>query len=236
MKRQSLVFVLLLLASCIGAVSASPIADNYDFNYPDMSTTPTASDAADYQINLYDGSSYTAYASTNCGAGLAYQWMEDDALFFFNGHGIKDSSTEKGGGVCFYDGNSYSWIVASGNLNPPYYSISNSNDIDDVLLSVYLACYTAYTHPSYGNLLDESITQGVDSVIGFEDSITNSKANDWSDKFWSYTSEEGQTISNAANNAVDDTYWTFPWGYGGVDSIVLKGSTSETLHPARYGG
>lgn len=149
MKRQSLVFVLLLLASCIGAVSASPIADNYDFNYPDMSTTPTASDAADYQINLYDGSSYTAYASTNCGAGLAYQWMEDDALFFFNGHGIKDSSTEKGGGVSFYDGNSYSWIVASGNLNPPYYSISKVTPMISMTfcyLSIWRATRLTLTH------------------------------------------------------------------------------------------
>ncbi len=89
--------------------------------------------------------------------------------------------------------------------------------------------------PTYGNLLDESIYKGVDSVIGFYDAILNSKGNEWSNKFWYYTAEKGQTIYDAAINAKNDVYWTFPWGYWGIDSIVLKGSTSDTLHPARYG-
>ncbi len=60
-----------VLDSVGGHSICKPIAGNYDFNYPDLSTTPTASTAASYQSSLYDGTSYTAYALTNWDAGTA---------------------------------------------------------------------------------------------------------------------------------------------------------------------
>lgn len=239
MKWKIAVLLVCVLAGIASITSATqynpPLADNYDFNYPDLSTTPTASNAASNQ----DSMGYNGYPNTNAGAGSAYSWLIDDAIFFANGHGLIYDSGEKGGGIKFYDGSQDSWLVAKYHANHPqnpyYLSNFNSGEISDVLLAVYVACYSAYTNTYNGNLLDVSVTdKGVDAAIGFSGLISNGKSNYWSDRFW-YRTSSGETIYNAAMNAKEDTWWTFPFGYGGVDTIVLKGSTGNYLTPARYG-
>lgn len=238
MKRKIAVLLLVCALAGFTAIASAtqynpPWADDYDFNYPDLSTTPTASNAASNQNNI----GYSSFAHTNVGAGSAYNWLKDDAIFFANGHGLKYDTGEKGGAIEFYDGNQYSWLVASrNNIHPqnPYYLSDYTSEITDVLLAVYVACYSGYTNTYNGNLLDVSINKGVDAAIGFSDLISNSKSNYWSDRFW-YRTKNGETIYNAAINAKEDTWWTFPFGYGGVDTIVLRGSTGNSLSPARYG-
>lgn len=233
--KNTIIVVLLVcaLAGLTSITAAAPFADDYDFNYPDLSTTPTASNAASYQSSM----GYDDFSHTNANAETAYNRLKNDAIFFVNGHGLKYDTGEKGGAIQFYDGQE-TWIVASrGPYSPGVscYLSDYDNEITDVLLAVYVSCYSACTNTYNGNLLDVSVTdKGVDAAIGFSGLIDNGKSNYWSDQFW-YRTTNSETIYNAAINAKGDSWWTFPFGYGGVDTIVLKGSTGNYLTPARYG-
>jgi len=217
-----------LLAILTCSVSALPAANNFDCS----DTTPTAYDAQVDQSSMgYDSSS-----STNAYASTAYNQFKSDAIFFFNGHGLFYDDSHKGGGIKF---SSESWILANTDgHNPGNYRkyISNyGDDIDDVLLVVYLACYSSHNNPYNGDLVKETVTnKHADICIGFDGEIEVENGKCWSESFWDRV-RNGETVSDATSNAKDDCYWQWPVGYHGIDTYEISGSYNSCLTPARYG-
>jgi len=183
-----LLLVVLFLALAIPASATQynpPWAHNYGFLYPDgLDTRLPASNSATIQdlIN-YDGNYLPNY-----GASTGFMNFQDDAIFYVNGHGLWFGGETGGGGVEFYDGTTTSLLIAQyTDWLPPYdaYFLSDlSTELKDVLLAVYVVCYSGRTCPDTGNLVDMSASKGVDNVIGFKDPIGNIQSNYWSDRFW----------------------------------------------------
>ena len=77
-----------VLINLVPVSTAAYYADDFDFDYTDISTTPTASIAESYQDSMgYDADDHTDYS-----ANTAHTLIESDAIFFFNGHGYKEDS------------------------------------------------------------------------------------------------------------------------------------------------
>lgn len=226
-------YLLILITGCLlialsGPVSALPSAHNYDCS----DTTPTASDAQADQSSM----GYTSAWTTGAFGLDAYNQFKSDAIFFFNGHGLYFDDSHKGGGIQF---SSDSWILASTDGHYPgsyqYYLSDYGTDIKDVLLAVYLACYSSHYNPYNGDLLSKTVTdKGADIAIGFDGEIVTTKGISWSESFWDRV-RNGESVSSATSNAKDDCYWQLPIGYHGIDTYEISGSYNSYLTPARYG-
>ncbi len=202
-----------------------------------MDTTPTAADAEIDQEAI----GYTGYSSTNSLAYYAHTYLKNDAIFFFNGHGITYTDNVNGGGIEF-GGDSVILGKAFSNypINKTKYYISSylNDELDNVLLAFYLACYSAAESDHHGNLVQKTVEKGADTCIGFQGSIIESKSCRWSEQFWEYL-KNGETIADAADDAKNDCYWQYPFGYHGIDAYILgvetAGNSNNYLIPARYG-
>ena len=219
---------LFLLAALPAAVSAAPPAHNYDCS----DTTPTAYDAQVDQAAM----GYSSSSSTNAHASTAYSTFRSDAIFFFNGHGLYYDDSHKGGGIKF---SSESWILADTDGHYPgndqYYIADYGTDIRDVLLAVYLACYSSHYNPYNGDLVWETVTnKNADICIGFDGEVEIENGKCWSENFWDRV-RNGETVASATSNAKDDCYWQWPIGYWGVDTYEISGNYNSYLTPARYG-
>ena len=220
----------------------APWADDYGFGYLDgIITTSATGTAANEQSEM----SYGGMPHTNSSALYAYNRMTNDSIFYFNGHGVESYDFTCGGAVQFWDGNQTSLIAAQHIDTPNFtaYYIENFNtEINDILLAVYVVCYSGTTNPHLGNLVEMTSSKGADNVIGFRSEIDNYLSNYWSDRFW-YRCRAGfygnpQMIPFAANGAKTDVLLAYQ-DYGGVDS--LRGiyhyyyGQYDYLTPARYG-
>lgn len=228
MKRWTyMLAALFLLAALPAAASAAPPAHNYDCS----DTTPAAYDAQVDQAAM----GYSSPSSTNAHASTAYSQFRSDAVFFFNGHGLYYDDSHKGGGIKF---SSESWILAGTDGHYPgsdqYYITDYGTDIRDVLLAVYLACYSSHYNPYNGDLLQQTMNKGADICLGFDGEVEVRNGKCWSGSFWNRL-RNGETVASAASNAKDDCYWQWPIGYWGVDTYEVSGSYNSCLTPARYG-
>jgi len=197
------------------------IASNYGYDatseskpWPqEVNSIPQCNNARDIQT----AGGYSSICYTTSYATDAFNRMANDNIFFFYGHGGFSS----GGLITFHDSTS---ITADYGGLPNRISYYNNGELDDLILAVYLACYSATTG-DYGNLLDESVNNGVHSALGFQSSVEIDRASWWADRFWYHLSQE-ETVHDAAANARDDTYWhLFSDGIfstGGVESFVIK--------------
>jgi len=244
LKKWILLLVIILVASLILPAGATqynpPWAHNYGFLYPDGLDTRSH---ALFATNVQDLIFYDANYASNTGAHSAFVNIQDDAVFYVNGHGVSfiDDGTA-GGGVIFYNGTSSLLLAQYTDWLPPddaYFLSDFSTEINDVLLAVYVACWSGRTCPHTGNLVDMSASKGIDNVIGFKNSIDNVTSNYWSDRFF-YRCKEGfggqhQLIIQAATYAKGDVLLKYQT-YGGVDSLYGKYRTPwGYLDPARYG-
>jgi hypothetical protein len=217
---SALLLAAMAIVPCVSAAQAS----NYDFS---GLSTPTAANAVYYQNQM----GYNPQMTTDAWADDAYDDMENDAIFFFNGHGILENGVN-GGGIAFTN-----YRIVASNPDSGDYSLNYlNNEMRDLLLAVYDGCYTGRTSANHGNLVDMSITKGADNVIGFTGLIGATKSNYWSDQFW-YRTRTGESIGSAAVNAKNDAYFYGTRGYDGVDTLVVKGSNPSNtyLTPARMG-
>jgi len=223
----------------------APWADDYQFSYEDLSTIPTAETAANEQSII----AYGGMPHTNSDASYAYNRITNDSIFFFNGHGIRSRDDgEHGGGLSFWNGTDKTIIAAEhidAPLNTTTYYIAEFNDqMNDVLLAVYVACWSGRTSAHLGNLVTMTHSKGADNVIGFTEELLNPQSNYWSDRFW-YRCRAGsilgtpQTIPTAAQSAKTDVLIAFYPYTGGVSSLIGEyhsdGGVYDYLIPARYG-
>lgn len=227
------------LCTVVTAQATTPTAYNYDIStYTiDVATTPTATNAATYQA--YAG--YSAYSQTDATSSVVASNIPTSSICFINAHGIASSTNGNGGGIILGKTlGSDTYLVANQKMpgiNPQNQEILYEKAQQTNLLMVFVSCYSADTAP-IGNLLDAAQSKGVDCAIGFSGTIDNTKSNHWANKFWEHVSYDGQKISDASTNAVNDATWIFPWGLSlGVNNVEIRGSGQGNIYitPARFG-
>ncbi len=223
--KWSVVLLALLLAAMamvpmVGAYQTS----NYGTNYNDgLDTTGPAQNAQSEQNNM--GYSASSYLTSD--ANSAFSRMASDNIFFFDGHGDA--------GRILFKQNGVSTIITATNLNYPRISSYTSGQLDDIALTVYMACNTANTNSINGNLLDESTSKNVDTAVGFSNNINSAQSGYWSNRFWYYL-DEVYNINDAAVYATSDTRSAYGNNnVGGMDSYVIRGCLSCAIDPARAG-
>ena len=169
-------------------------------------------------------------ASTSMGSA----WAKSDAVWAAIGHGATS-----GGGMLFYDGTNTSWLFATNHWpgGGAYLSSQTHLEFHDIRLMAFLGCDTAKEGDpggSYrGSLLRVANGLGVDSALGFMDTIYFPAFDWWPDAFFTRT-RMGDTVSQAAAMAVDMVTYSVGWDAGSSSWYVYAGGTVK-LSPAAYG-
>ncbi|MEN6443509.1 MAG: hypothetical protein ABFC71_07150 [Methanoregula sp.] len=209
----------MVLTPCVSAYQAS----SYGVYYDTIDTRATGQVAANELTSM----GYSASYIENPSASSVFLRMPSDNVFFVDGHGSP-------GQIVFQHNGVDSAISAS---NPGLIRLSSftSGELNDVALAVYVACNTANTDSTNGNLLYESTSRGVDTAVGFSNYITSPQSEYWSNRFWYYL-DERYNIHDAAVYSLIDTRAQYGLlNPGGMDSYVIQGSISSAIDPARAG-
>ncbi|PKL58565.1 MAG: hypothetical protein CVV34_01665 [Methanomicrobiales archaeon HGW-Methanomicrobiales-5] len=217
---SALLLAAMIIVPCVSAYQAS----SYGTSYTDgLDTTTAASTARSEQSSMGYSASYIG----NTNANIAFSRMTADNVFFFDGHG-------SAGQIVFQQSGIDSAITAS-NPSLPRLSSYTSGELNDIALAVYMACNTANSDSTNGNLLDQSTSKGVDTAVGFSSTIYPTQSSYWSNRFWYYL-DEGYNIRDAAVYATSDNSNNFGWwNQGGMNNYVIRGSLSSAIDPARAG-
>jgi len=223
LKISVILLALLLAAMAMVPMVSAYQASNYGTNYGDGLDTSSVAQTAQSEQNSMG---YSASRYLNSNADSAFSRMASDNVFFFDGHGDA--------GRILFKQNGVSTIITGNNLNYPRLSSYIYGELNDVALAVYMACNTANTNTINGNLLDESTSRGIDTALGFSNSINSAQSGYWSNRFWYYL-DERYNFNDAAVYATSDTRATYNNDAGGLDSYVIRGSLSGAIDPARAG-
>jgi len=215
-----------------GTNPTPPWGDNFGTYYPpntggwtwEWDTRPAANTATTAERNLgYDADSWL---DNNNNASYALNvTMPNDAVFWWNGHGNAGLAT-------FYNGQYTTEIWAK--------DILDVSDLNDLKFAAFWGCDTANTDTwsgvELGNILANSAAKGVDSSMGFSNSILIRSSDTYANIFWQYI-QIGYSVYNAAKEARDRVLYDFGF-YDGYDSAVFWGPYDPkdvTLYPAANG-
>lgn len=212
----------MVIVPCVSAYQAS----SYGTNYGDgMDTTSIALNARNELKHM----GYTSSYFGNRDANTAYNRMTSDQVFYFFGHGDAGRILFKESGLPM------TAISADNPYLLPTISGHSYSEMNDIALAIYLACNTANTDSTNGNLLYESTSNGVDTAVGFSNYITKGQAAYWSDQFMYYLDEQYNINDAAVYSLVDVRNEYGMFNVGGMDSYVIQGSVSSTIDPQRAG-
>lgn len=245
--KLSIVFlILLIIISPINAVQYDPPwAHDYTTVSETLNGTPQVINASNIQETI----GYNATYYINRGADDAYNRICDDAIFFVDTHGVARNPNYTDGYsiVAFYDAETDNFSYLIGNYYSyeweyPSYFLSNlTTELEDVLLAVYLSCWSGRDDPyTIKNLPYVSYLKGIDNSIGFQKSILKNHSAYWSDRFWARcyngTNGQPQRIKDANEGAKLDV-WMY---YGSAldiwyQKLYYRTSYSDYITPARYG-
>lgn len=220
-----------------GAVYSPPWADALSFAYG--SGAPGAgfntTNAGNFAFQNLRDTGYKAWDTRNVGAGTAMSFAKSDAIWAFFGHG-------RAGAVMFYNGTSYSELVANSEITTGYTKVNLNSyswtDLHDVRLMVFAACNTARDGKA-GSLDDGNISRvayirkGVDSTLAFLELIYWPHIDVWGDAFFNRLRRTDDTINQAAVWAADMVEFKY-FSTGGFDSWWTIGG-SKKIKPVGYG-
>jgi hypothetical protein len=227
MKRLKIGIVLLafLLAGMVlvpgaSAYQASSYGTYYGYVGSGLLDTSAAASFAT------DALRYMGYSSTHAvnNPTIAFDRLKNDNVFFFDGHGAAGQVTFASGSALYAIGS-----------NTPRLSDLTYSEVNDVALAVYMACNTANTGYN-GNLLATSVSsKGMDTAVGWTQSISSDQSGTWSDHFW-YRLGQSYDVETAA--ALADAEVQSEYGYydqGGMDYHDIVGNEYMVIDPARAG-
>jgi len=201
----------------------SPLASNFGTIYPDGTDSKIAADSATFYLKTI-GYNANTLTEINNNKYIAEDLIREDAIFSFTGHAAP-------GVLVFHDGSEKSYFFANSDLK-------KLSQLKDLLFSVYIGCNTAQTDGTYGSLLETSKNEGVDSALGFNDSIYIEHTNYWAERFWYWATKIGNTLREATSKACEDVRIQFG-DYGNTDSFKFDGDSYDPalieINPARYG-
>lgn len=216
---------------------------------------------------LLDGAGYAGYYHTNLSSYGVYENWKSDSILIIAGHG-------SAGVICAGEYVDYPWdpptdpgpdgpegfIIAKSNgaaNSWPKYYVSNlgAHDIDDCLVGMFIGCYTANVDSTdgYGSLLDESRAKGIDTAIGWMNSVYAEPSAilgmGFSRAIWDPLSRS-RPIDSPQNygsgNDIDLMQYAYGYMYQQLPNVspiykehlaewMTKGWSSQTAYPAHYG-
>jgi len=132
---------------------------------------------------LLENTGYKVNVNLNQGIEKALEYLPDDAIFSFFGHGLGG-----GKGIYFIDEWGYESILSS-------YDIPENLNL---LLTVLSGCETASNLQSDENILKAFIDKGSLVGVGFNQAIYLHAANSWYNSFWHALLVKNKTIFEAA--------------------------------------
>jgi hypothetical protein len=226
--RQLKIVILTFMLVCI-LCTGNALAYNaysYGTDYRDGVNTRAAAQDVNNKLNNIG---YQSFYKQDESASNAWGHMANAQVWFYNGHG-------NAGRASFKPGTTYTDITGTKHDNNFFFAINrwNSGELNDNALNVFVSCYSACDSTQFGNLLIESVKYGVDSAIGFSGEIGGAKSDSWAKKF-AYYLDQQYSIHNAAAQAAEDVYREWPYGFGGTNNFVIRGSSGATIDPARAG-
>lgn len=176
-------------------------------------------DEAETTARLLGIHGYDSFSHLNASAGVAQQYLPDDQVFYFTGHGSNrcisfEDETGSGSGLC-----------AS--------TLDESIDLSGLQLAVLNACKTGKDPDAPDSIMTAFLNRGTETVIGFNHTVEAEVAQDWNSLFWSYVLADGYTVGTAAYQAASDTdaigwWWPIDWGID-PDTVVVLGNYDLTL-------
>jgi hypothetical protein len=156
----------------------------------------------------------------NSGVTNALTTLEENAIWFFAGHGLSNLS-------------GYSYIVF---FDAPLTRDMLFNlNLGRLRTCVFAACETAKGDGYGASLLDEVMNRGARSCVAFEEVIGDPQARYWAERFWYYTTKKAKAVTAAANFAVEDTVDYFGSSTGAIESMKSQSVGAVVLCPAAWG-
>ena len=140
---------------------------------------------------------YTAetkyYNQTNNMRNYIQNRLPDDAIFFFDGHGV-----EGGGGITVNDDTNENYYASGG----PSYNLDEISSFSNMRLAIFLGCYTGLTSPSNGNLVNVIADKGGKCAMGWSNEIWWDLSPIYGQEFWS--NMDGSTTPYYAHDMAID--------------------------------
>jgi hypothetical protein len=226
------------LTASATTIHTPPWSDTFGSSWNDgLNTTAAAQDF----LNNFD-SGYNRYldiadtARTSMGVGFA----QDDAIWVAFGHGNAGFITfcyPENGSSCTSVLNASSSVPGSSCTSPNACLNAYSTTIKRLKLMAFVGCDTANSAGGVNLLTTAVTTDGVDSAIGFTDTIYFGLPSNGGETWATYFARSltsGYTVSQAMAAGlywVEYTNYGFPFGFNGYTTI----NGNVTTHPAAYG-
>lgn len=200
----------------------------HTFYYDWAHNTTFLNDTVDDIIR--DGDYYPWVEEDEC-VDYAKEWMPYDAVWAFCGHGNRTS-------VKFWDGENESHLYADDIADREWYPDGPFiiPDLADVRLMVFGGCNTAENPDDPGGLLYAAVVvRGVDSAVGFEETVTINGETWWCYAFFDELVNNQRTVESAALVARNRVIVEFDGSCGGTSSYLVRGNGSTKVIPPGYG-
>jgi hypothetical protein len=155
--------------------------------------------------------------------------MINDNLLFYAGHGVRGA---------LQTNYQYNLLFANNPNHPPgQYSMGDLtyNQIHDILLAAFIACYSAADDPNWGNVIGTTYNKGVDCSLGFLVEIYEPQATYWDNNFiWALA--QRNTVNSAIAYADNCVYLRYgPNNLGNTNHHAILGDGSIIIYPPRAG-
>lgn len=244
-------FLGILPAASAQAATASCFGFDWTLDGTDSIKTYQAAQRAEFYL---DQIGYSASAYNNNSGWAAYNNLPNPAVWYFAYHaGPHFIASARP-----YNGQLVSQYICAepyleNSAGDPYldqarYYLNKQPrvDISQVMLAMFLGCHTSqyklYHYPDQKYNLCHVLTaeKGVDTAIGFYETISVADWNGASNPTYLWTNLFFERLSSSYSVSSAQTYaiagYYAVWGdYGGYDSAQIFGNTSLVLTPARNG-
>ncbi len=179
-------------------------------------------------IDKCNSMKYNSSNFTNIPAKTAYNYMKNDSIWVFRGHGLsfidKGDKTKPAATICFFknDGGYNGYLtsnksIVNGNDDCAVDSY-NTNALSKVQCVLYIGCSTGISYNGH-NLVDSTFEKGAHFVLGTKIPVITSHADGWTKKFFE-KADTGASIRQCIN---------FANYYEDIGSLYFRGDTYTKL-------
>ena len=171
------------------------IFTSYYQNGSILSIIPTYFDtrgAASTFTEMCDNMGYKTFHFTNKSATTAYDYMKNDSIWVFNGHGVSAADTgDPLPAICFFDDSGQANGHIFADSSSLYYSSStdvaissySNNKLADAQCVLYIGCSTGEWHDGH-NLVNATFNKGAHFTLGTTQTIYTNESEKWIKKFF----------------------------------------------------
>jgi hypothetical protein len=159
--------------------------------------------------------------------------LEEDAVFFFSGHGYEQA-------LLFEDDKGDKSYLANASVTAKVnYERVDQLDLSQLQVAILAACLTAGDATGTRNMLSTFVGGGTWCGIGFKESMNAQLMAKWCDSFGKYAVEEGKEVGEAAQKAAADVVSSGRWGLGANYSkslVILRHAGKDEVYISRAAG